>query len=190
VLENTFGKPALEKMHRLTAAGAVPSPLAEELLMMEDLFYGAHVTVCRQLGMDPTAAAYPGPGKGEEFAAAAFVAWQKKQAGDPDVGQDARMMVPRFYDVNRRQPKVWAFMGWAARPVEVSFAAKPMAKVFDPKGRQVTDSGSLLRFESIRFDLAYPVSSEVYVTRILNRQEFREHCDRYKTRSAILDNLQ
>ena len=188
-LENTFGAPALEKIQRLTAGGAVPSPLAEELPMMENLFYGAYVTACRQLGMNPTASAYPSPGKGEETAAAAFVAWQKKLAGDPDVGQDARMMVPLFYDVNRRKTKVWVFMGWSTRPVEVSFAARPTTTVFDPKGKQVSDPTSLLRFESIHFQLAYPVSAEVYATRILNRHEFREHCDRYRTRSAILDNL-
>ena len=189
VLENTFGAPALEKMQRLTARGPVPSTLAEELLMMENLFYGAHVTVCRQLGINPTTSAYLGAGKGEARAAATFAAWQKRLAGDLDVGQDARMMVPLFYDVNRRKTKVSVFMGWATRPVEVSFAARPTATVFDPKGKRVTDSSSLLRFESISFNLAYPVSAEVYVTKIFNREEFREHCDRYRTRSAILDNL-
>lgn len=189
VLENSFGANALMKMQRLTASGPVLSPLSEELLMMENLFYGAYVTVCRELGMHPTAAPYPGPGKGTDTAAAALAAWRKKLADDPDVGRDARMMVPLFYDVNRKQTKVWVVMGWATRPVVVSFAAKPTTTVFDPKGRQVADSSSLLRFESSRLNLAYPVSAEVYVTKLLNRDEFREHCDRYRTRSAILDHL-
>lgn len=115
--------------------------------------------------------------------------WKKKLAGDPDVGQDARMMVPLFYGVNRKRTKVWVFMGWANRAVEVSFATRPTTTVFDPKGKQVADSSPLLRFENIRLNLAYPVSAEVYVTKIFNRDEFREHCDRYKTRSAILDYL-
>jgi hypothetical protein len=36
---------------------------------------------------------------------------------------------------------------------------------------------------------AYPVTAEVYVDRILNRDEFRSHCNRSKTPSAILGNL-
>jgi hypothetical protein len=34
------------------------------------------------------------------------------------------------------------------------------------------------------------VTAEVYVDRLLDRAEFRRHCDRYQTRSAILENLQ
>ena len=37
--------------------------------------------------------------------------------------------------------------------------------------------------------LVYPVTAEVYITQILNRDEFRKHCDTYKTQSAILKNL-
>ena len=31
--------------------------------------------------------------------------------------------------------------------------------------------------------------AEVYVTNLMDRGEFRKHCDRYKTRSAILAHL-
>lgn len=193
ILEAAFGAPALATMHRLTAAGPVPSTLAEELLAMEHLFDGAYVTVCRQLGMDPAAPpSVPsiGTGKtGDAAASASFAAWQNKLADDADVGRDARMMVPLFYDVSRRKTKVWAFIGWAVRPLVVSFATPPTAAVFDKQGRRVTGSGPRLAFDSSRFDLAYPVTAEVYVTRILDRNEFRKHCDRYKTRAAILANL-
>jgi hypothetical protein len=36
---------------------------------------------------------------------------------------------------------------------------------------------------------AEPVLAEVYVGRLLDRGEFRGHCDRHKTRDAILANL-
>lgn len=189
ILEATFGAPALEKMQRMTAAGPVPSTLAEELLSMENLFYGAHLTVCRQLGMNPTTSPSVGMGKARDTAAAALAAWQRTLAEDPDVGQDARMMVPLFYDLKRAKTKVWMFMGWTIRPVEVSFATPPTATIFDKKGNRVTNSGPRLAFHSIRYNLAYPVTAEVYVTQILNRNEVRNHCDRYKTRSAILANL-
>jgi hypothetical protein len=31
--------------------------------------------------------------------------------------------------------------------------------------------------------------AEVYVSRLLDRDEFRRHCDRHQTRNAILANL-
>jgi len=34
--------------------------------------------------------------------AAAFAGWRAGLAADPDVGRDARMMVPVFYDLDRR----------------------------------------------------------------------------------------
>jgi hypothetical protein len=99
------------------------------------------------------------------------------------------MMVPLFYDLNRKKTKVWVFMGWTVRPVEVSFATPPTATVFDANGKPVTVSGPRLAFNSIRYNLAYPVTAEVYVAKLLNRHEVRAHCDRYKMRSAILANL-
>ena len=44
-------------------------------------------------------------------------------------------------------------------------------------------------FHDASYSIAYPVMAEVYVTKILDRNEFRAHCDTYKTRSAILANL-
>jgi hypothetical protein len=189
ILESTFGAPALEKMHRLTATGPVLSSLAEELLIMENLFYGAHVTVCRQMGMNPTTSPSISTDKAKDTVATAFAEWQRKLANDPDVGQDARMMVPLFYDLNRKKTKVLVLMGWTTRPVEVSFATPPKATIFDKKGKRVTIFGPKLAFDRSRYDLVYPVTAEVYVNRILNRTEVREHCDRYKTRSAIIANL-
>jgi hypothetical protein len=48
---------------------------------------------------------------------------------------------------------------------------------------------AVVEFERTSLTLVYPVTAEVYVDRILNRDEFRAHCDRYKTPSAILRNL-
>ena len=42
-------------------------------------------------------------------AAERFVAWAREQKSDPDLNLDLRAMVPGFYDVRRRKPKVWAF---------------------------------------------------------------------------------
>jgi hypothetical protein len=39
------------------------------------------------------------------------------------------------------------------------------------------------------YSLAYPITAEAYVKKLLNRDEFQAHCDRHKTASAILENL-
>jgi hypothetical protein len=188
-LEQTFGSAALEQMHRLTASGPVKPTLAAELRSMTDLFYGAHVTVSRQLGIPPVSSPYLGDGQGDKADTTAFSSWQDKLADDPDVGQDARMMVPVFYDLQRGKTKVWVFLGWDRRPVDIGFAKRPSATILDASGAQLKGPAPRLKFHSGIEWLTYPVTAEVYVTKILNRDEFRRLCDQYKTQSAILANL-
>jgi len=186
VLEENFGSAGLKEMHRQTAAGPVAVDLAAELDAMEGLFFGAYLTSSRQLGMSPDESLLPTAAS----AAEAFERWRADLAADSDVGRDARMMVPIFYDLGRRKTKVWVLLGWSPRPVEVSFAKRPTAEVFDDAGEQPPPGQVELRFQSSWHTLAYPVTAEVYVTRILTRDEFRRHCDTHRTRSAILRNLQ
>lgn len=188
-LEQTFGPATLEKLQRLTAAGPVKQTLAAELRSMADLFYGAHVTVCRQLGIAPVSSPHLGEGKGAGADTTVFSSWQSKLADDPDLGVDARMMVPVFYDVKRHQTKVWAFLGWDQRPVEIGFAQQPSATILDKSGARVAGPSPRLSFHSAHYQLAYPVMAEVYVSKILDRAEFQRLCDQHKTRDAILSNL-
>jgi hypothetical protein len=54
-----------------------------------------------------------------------------------------------------------------------------------------TDAAALPRVEFQRewCEAATPVFAEVYVERLMDRDEFRRFCDRYKTREEILANL-
>ena len=114
--------------------------------------------------------------------------WAQTASSDADVGRDARMMVPVFFDLGRRKTKVWAFLGWSQRPVMFSFEKGP-GIVVTKNGQPAKDGDVQVEFGSTAFSLAYPVTAEVYVDRILDRNEFRRHCDQFKTRSAILKNL-
>ncbi|MEX2118680.1 MAG: hypothetical protein WD847_03645 [Pirellulales bacterium] len=182
VLEETFGADALAKMHRMTARGPVGPDLASELDQMHALFHGAHVTSSRQMGIEVQ-------GEGADADAGALLTWARDIATDADMGQDARAMVPVFYDQMRKKTKVWVFLGWSAKPVTVHFAKQPEFEVLDTDGKKAAGRLPEVLFTSGYHSLAYPVSAEVYVTRLMNRDEFRRHCDRYKTRSAILKNL-
>jgi hypothetical protein len=202
VLGEAFGEGALGRMHRLTPEGPAAPSLEEELAGMESLFSGASATACRELGREPLV------GDGE--AARRFAAWRAGLRADPDVSRDARMMTPVYYDVQRRKTKVWALLGWRRVPVEVDFKKKPRVLAVEPAAApepEATDRLSVLRrrfrkapeqprakppavqFRGDRYQLAVPEMVEVYVEQLLNRDEFRRHCDRFKTRPAILANL-
>jgi hypothetical protein len=190
VLEESFGAEALAGMHRLTSTGPTQAGLADELGAIERLFTGAYLTVCREFGME---ARMEEPGlrlhQGDDH----FRRWAGRLRDDPDLGQDARMMVPVFYDVERRQTKVWAFLGWESASLQVQYVTSPRiiscTRDGRPEGSVSPSETPDILFGGDHHELATPVVVEVYVRRLLNRDEFRRHCDRYRTRSAILANL-
>ena len=187
VLDEAFGVEALKNLHRLTAAGEVAPTLFDELLEMEGLFHGAYLAANRQLGLSSHAQA---PTDADlEADTARFLKWSANLEHDADLGLDARMMVPVFYDLQRRKTKVWALLGWTGKQVCASFAKPPAAQVFNKAGAQIENGKYDLHFGSDCSRLAYPVLAEVYVNEILDREQFRRHCDTYKTQSAILSNL-
>jgi hypothetical protein len=188
LLEETFGPEALSQMHRQTATGPVKQNLADELREMEALFHGAYVTAALQIGLTPNDAQPAGSGD-VRADAEQYITWAANLSHDPDLGQDARMMVPVFYDQQRKLTKAWVFLGWSASDVDFSFARHPAARVLDKDGNPVGPDRAELLFHSTSRTIAYPIVAEVYVKRILNRDEFRRHCDLYKSRTVILDNL-
>jgi hypothetical protein len=189
-LLTTFGPEALRGLHRQTAAGEVKPDLAAELDAMEAIFSGAAAAVSRELGLAAPVSAAPEakPGRSTLADREAFGRWAATVSSDPDIGRDARMMVPVFFDRGRRKTKVWVFLGWSQRPVHFWFAAPPLVKV-TRNGQPAKPNLAVVEFGNTYRSLAYPVTAEVYVERILDRDEFRQHCDRYKTRSEILNNL-
>jgi hypothetical protein len=189
VLEDTFGKEQVAQLHRQSAAGPVEMNLADELAAMERLFAGAHIVACRELGLAEEAAA-AAAGEPDE-SAMHFLRWNASIKSDGDVARDARMMVPVFYDLQRRKTKVWVVLGWAASGTYYSYEQRPTATVTGPDGKPAAgeDAPELIFHGSSR-NLASPVFAEVYVSRLLDRDEFRQHCDAYATQAAILSNLE
>jgi hypothetical protein len=190
VIESTFGADAIRSLHRLTAAGPVKADLAAELDGMEAIFAGAAAAVSRELGLPRivTAAPQAAPGGSSDTDRRAFHTWARALNTDPDLGPDARMMVPVFFDRGRGKTKVWVFLGWSQRPVSFWFATPPVVEV-TRNGQAAKSSEFETEFGATSVSLAYPVTAELYVDKILDRDEFRRHCDRFKTRSAILKNL-
>ncbi len=162
--------------------------LLGELSAVEALFYGAHAAVSAELGHVPDPAQELHSGAGKEADEITFRQWAAALYQDGDLSRDVRMMVPVFYDVQRRKTKVWVVLGWAERPANIYFNKPPAARVTDPSGKDAS-SKVRLEYQGTYRQVCYPVSAEVYVDRLMDRDEFRRHCDRYRTRSAILKNL-
>jgi hypothetical protein len=185
VLLDTFGPDGLKNIHRMTPQGPMELPLEDEIGQMIALFRGAHACVNRQLALPPNDVLPQLPGLAA--AISTFQNWANEVDKDPDLGRDTRMMVPVFYDVERKKNKVWVVLGWAKRPLIISYVTPPTVQVKDTNGRPAdhVDIGFTSQYEFA----AYPISAEVYVNRLLNREEFQKHCDRYGTTEKILANL-
>ena len=183
VLAEAFGPGALAGMRRETADGAVRLDLDTELRFMERLFDGAAQTAWAQIGAEQA-----GHGEQVGFDRFLFRTWAGRLEHDPDVGRDARMMVPVFWDEARKQMKVWAFLGWQERPLTISYEKPPaIGALHGPEGK--SSEQPEVRFHTQHLKIPCPVMAEVYVRRLLDRDEFRAHCDKYKTRAGILRNL-
>jgi hypothetical protein len=134
----------------------------------------------------------PGDASGSEASANGtaerFAAWARAPQSDPDLHHDLRAMVPVYYDVQRRRTRAWVFLGWSRRPISVSFARPPQATVLNRRGKPAWNPPSI-SWGSLYSQLPYPVTGELYVDRILDRNEFRKLCDVCGTRAEILRQL-
>ena len=174
VIEDYFGANALRTMHRLTIDGSVERTLDAELDFMLGLFEGAATTCEREIG-----ASAADRGDAENV----FTRWDLTQ--DPDLSTDVRMMVPVFYDEGRRRTKVWAVLGWSERDLLISFKQSPGIVVRNIAGRDITENYDI-QFGTRSHTIAYAEFAEVYVDRILDRDEFRALCDEHGSREKIL----
>ena len=186
-LADLIGEKSLRQIHRVSERGPISMNLDEELRHMEALFWGAYLTSMDELGMLPTVDEGPQPQAcDEDTCRRQFQEWKKNLLLDADVAKDSRMMVPVFHDLGRKKTKVWVFLGWERTWIKASFARDPKVEVYDRSGKECTRS---VRFSQSIYDAATPVMHEVYVSELMDRDEFRAHCDKHRTVPAILKNL-
>jgi hypothetical protein len=82
-------------------------------------------------------------------------------------------------------------LGIATKPLSVSYGTPPCIKeIKGPDGRGVKSSDVEVSFTLDYHQATYFATAEVYVTRLLDRAEFRAHCARYRTYRAIVRELQ
>jgi hypothetical protein len=171
VLDDIFGPREIAVLHRLTEDGPVERDLGGELDDMEQLFRAAGSVALDDLGLGDGTAQMP------------------SLKADPDLERDLRMMVPIFFDLERRLTKVWIFLGWRSRRLSAYFDDPPRSfQVFGHRGTDITAKVDV-QCGWTSFSRWEPVVAELYVDRLLDRKEVRAVCDRYKTEREILDHL-
>jgi len=164
--------------------GPVQRPLLDELEHIEQIFWGACVTSLREVGLSAAIDVPDGGGLTADACHLAFRTWRQDLAGDTDLAADSRMMVPIWFDKQSGRWKVWLFLGWSVRELSVSFAKTPCVQVRNADGNRVNVS-----FRDSVYRAATPAFAEHYTGRLMNRKEFRAHCDRYGEREEILAHL-
>lgn len=184
VLVEYLGEACLKQHARLTERGPVKLNIFEELDKVMQLFYGAHAQACFELGLP---AADFGLGLDQSHCRKVLFDWFASASNDPDLRQDMRMMVPVFFDVERKLTKVWLFMGWQSADLTVSYDHPP--KVLLVNDEEPNEVHYELVYGSNSKRGAYPVFAEVYVDKLLNRKEFQKHCDKHFTEENIIANL-
>ena len=191
VLVDTFGSENVARLHRQGENGPVELNLLQEIDQLAGIFGGAYVTACRDLGLPEGAAAEIGNGKPADEQAQGFLRWLASIHSDPDLAQDVRMMVPIFYNVQRKRTKVWLMLGWGGASCEIDYVRHPAVSITNADGKPVAaDTGPIVIFQKKKTGVSMPVFAEVYVTKLLNRAEFRRHCDVYLSEESILANLE
>jgi hypothetical protein len=168
VLAETFGEAALGEMHGLRHGVPIAQPLGMELAAMIHLYDGAAASAMRELGVATS------------WSARTFEQW-RKAAHDPDVDDDAREMVAESAADERGLTRVRMMLGWEQAWLHTSFARPPQVEVLDARG-----SKGEVAPRDASYPLAMPVTVVAHVPRVLEPDEFRAVCDRYRTKEAIV----
>ncbi len=190
VLIDFFGEEELKKIHRLTAAGKVEDSLFDELIYMESLFYGAAELSASEIGHTLKLPEEYRPDIDKNRSVETVKKWGKNLSLDRDLSEDSRMMVPVFYDPEKDRTKVWVFLGYEKKDIKMDFSCPPEVEIFDKTGRKLEKDEIEIVYKSNRRELICPVSGEIYVKKILDREEFRRICKSYKSPREILSALE
>jgi hypothetical protein len=182
-LRDMFSEAELRQIRRIRPAGPPDQSLWEELADMEALFYGAYGIISRELGMNPQETEGRNSQADMDFAFRWIFSFHK----DLDIQTDGRMMVPLFDDIGRGKTKVWVFLGYRLEKLEIHFANRLEAEFATLSGDPINAN---LEYHGIQRPLIVPVSAEIYVNRIFNREEFQKMCNRYRNQSKILHVLE
>jgi len=186
-LTATVGQERLAKLHGLRESGPRGVALSEELDQMRDRFYGFYLISCEDIGMAPDLIA----DEHVDTAAAEKTAiqWLSDSQHDPDLALDTRVAVPIYIDYQNGKTRLWATLGVRLAPLEAHYAAPPKVRVAGSSNPWQDVKPETLRPASYVIPVDEFAEFELDDSRVLNRDELRTLCDKYKTKEEILKAL-
>jgi hypothetical protein len=156
-----------------------------DLLDMESLLFGAYEICCEEIGLASQANMLSAREKLQSKSLTRQ--WLTNVKSDQDIAEDIRAMVPLFYDIGRGKTKVLAILGYSAVPLRIDYVSKPDIKIYQ-YGEEITSSANI-QWSDQEATILKLETAELYVDKLLNREEFRAVCDEHKTKSGILNAL-
>ncbi len=200
--------PGVSPIHGKREGGDRHMALGDELRSMRDFFYGLHLVSCEDIGMKDELMMDEVPKRWDCYWLAAHWAehWyeggtaiddpgripaERKEAlwrSDFDLAVDTRVAVPMY--TNPGSVRCWGTLG--VRPVKLRawYATPPKIREIDEKGAPKGDWGTIS--EDLLKESHYILLTDEFGeftlkgSRVLNRAEFREICDRGKNKADIL----
>jgi len=172
-LEQVLGPAMLDSASALGAGGPEPETLRARIRRARDLFYGAYLMSCEDLGMRPrldAAGDPPAAARGELIRNAR--GWLAGLAGDALAAADVRVIVP-IAQLGQGRAKYWAVIGVRTTLAGYSYIWGPTMSQPSPD-------------EMARVPL--PTEQFLEVTSSATpptREEFRALCDKQQTAAAI-----
>lgn len=199
-------------LHGKREGGERPMVLQDELKSMRDFFYGLHLISCEDIGMKDGLLVDEVPKRWDCYRLAARWAehWyeggtaiddpnrilsERKEAlwqSDFDLAADTRVAVPMY--TNPGSIRCWGTLGVRSVKLRAWYATPPKIREIDEKGAPKGDWGTVP--EDLLKESHYIILTDEFGeftlkgNRVLNRAEFRDFCDKGKTKQGILAALQ
>ncbi|OQX90310.1 MAG: hypothetical protein B6D57_03825 [Candidatus Coatesbacteria bacterium 4484_99] len=161
--------------------------LKKYLDYIKDLFYGFYIESCVNIGIEPELE----EGELEDEAGGVvnqarryLQFWQDALSGDPLMGEDIRVIVP--VGMVERGMLCWAVLGVKPVVINVAYDRYPVVK------SEVPGVKLDVNYKTRKYTILVPEFAEVIIptSEPLNRDEFRNLCDKYKTREMIIEALE
>jgi hypothetical protein len=183
----SLGDETLRELHGLRATGLRSENLANELAVQRDLFYGFYLLSCEDIGHKP--ALHDGEVADRDACYSAAEKWIEKFHEDPDLAEDTRVAVPIHSDPMKGTTRLWVTLGVRLTKLDALFVRAPSIKPTEGDGDWTEVEMSKLK-ASLHL-IAVDEFAEVEIPTLSppDREEFRQICDKYRTKEKILEAL-
>jgi hypothetical protein len=181
------GEAGLAFLHGLKEGGAREETLLEELRSMRELFYGFHLLSSEDIGMPPQLRADESVDR--TACEARANRWLESYAADDDLKVDTRVSVPIYVDSTSGRTRVWSTIGVRLAKLHVSYRRPPRIK--PSTGNAEWKFVEQWQLGDADYVIAVDDFAEIEIPGLapLTRQEFRQACNAYKTKDAIIEAL-